>query len=128
MVYHVQMRRQKEVKKSRRGYAFLLLAPLISFCIYAICLGVNPFTTITTLLIPYNGRVNYDTYTIQFEDGVSEEIKSSIKDVLDDVKLNDINRFEFKDSGNTDITIKSGSEGEVVFEKSWIPVGHMYSL
>lgn len=73
--------------------------------------------------------VVYDTYTISFDDTVSDTFKELMQENLQDISYGKKNRFKFvKNKGDFVVTSKKEEGIEAIFSKDVIPVGHMYSL
>lgn len=73
--------------------------------------------------------VIYDTYTISFDDTVSDSFKDLMKENLGNIALGKKRRFLFTEKkADFIISSKKDNEKEVIFSKDLIPVGHMYSL
>ncbi len=73
--------------------------------------------------------VVYDTYTISFDDTVSDTFKELMQENLQDISYGKKNRFKFvKNKGDFVVSSKKEEGMGVIFSKDMIPVGHMYSL
>lgn len=73
--------------------------------------------------------VVYDTYTISFDDTVSDTFKELMQENLQDISYGKKNRFKFVNKkGDFVVSSKKEDGTEVIFSKDMIPVGHMYSL
>ena len=76
------------------------------------------------------GKVKYQTYTISFDDSVSDIYIENIEKSLGALQFNEKPRFSFKKGNRSDIKISmvSTEKSKKISGKDLIPVGHIYSL
>ena len=123
---------KKEQSKSPWGKRIFLLIILSFFLTNIVLLIENKERYMGALdYIRSIGKkvVIYDTYTISFDDTVSDSFKNLMKENLGNIMLDKKHRFEFKDRrADFVVSTQKGDGKEAIFSKDLIPVGHMYSL
>jgi poly-gamma-glutamate synthesis protein (capsule biosynthesis protein) len=80
----------------------------------------------SSLFSTRRNKVIYETYNIYLEN-LGEEYSKQIKQDLEQIKFEDKQRFMFVDSQDkSDISIKYGSNENIVYSEYLLPVGYMY--
>jgi hypothetical protein len=123
--------KEKKEKKTNIGKLFKV-SLIISFLVLFFTLWTlegNHFTSALKYLFSKKNMVNYQTYTISFDESVGDLYRESMEDSLGDIEFEGKRRFEFK-SKNADIEISKirTEQSKEISGKELIPVGHIYSL
>lgn len=128
LLMHTIVISELKKEKPRRKLWMFWMIPL-GLVISGIYLFVAYKSTIATILSVKKPHIVFDTYTVSFEDGISEDYKNIVKENVSDIVFNGTPRFKFVDSnGDIQIETVSTENNSEVFSDTLIPVGHMYSL
>ena len=106
---------------------------LLSFLLVVIALAFiekgNFSSALRYILFTKKNILVYDTYTFAFDDSVPSDIRDMVVEGLGELKLGDVNRFEFVEKKSDILLSKNQEEGMIeLFSKNFIPVAHLYSL
>lgn len=123
---------EKKQKKKSTGKLFKV-SLIISFFALFFTLWVlegNLFLSALKYTFLPKGKVKYQTYTISFDDTVSDIYIENIEKSLGALQFNEKPRFSFKKGNRSDIKISmvSTEKSKKISGKDLIPVGHLYSL
>ena len=123
---------EKKQKKKSTGKLFKV-SLIISFFALFFTLWVlegNLFLSALKYTFLPKGKVKYQTYTISFDDTVSDIYIENIEKSLGALQFNEKPRFSFKKGNRSDIKISmvSNEKSKKISGKDLIPVGHIYSL
>ena len=123
---------EKKQKKKSTGKLFKV-SLIISFFALFFTLWVlegNLFHPALKYTFLPKGKVKYQTYTISFDDSVSDIYIENIEKSLGALQFNEKPRFSFKKGNRSDIKISmvSTEKSKKISGKDLIPVGHIYSL
>jgi len=123
---------EKKQKKKSTGKLFKV-SLIISFFALFFTLWVlegNLFLSALKYTFLPKGKVKYQTYTISFDDTVSDIYIENIEKSLGALQFNEKPRFSFKKGNRSDIKISmvSTEKSKKISGKDLIPVGHIYSL
>jgi poly-gamma-glutamate synthesis protein (capsule biosynthesis protein) len=123
---------EKKQKKKSTGKLFKV-SLIISFFALFFTLWVlegNLFLSALKYTFLPKGKVKYQTYTISFDDSVSDIYIENIEKSLGALQFNEKPRFSFKKGNRSDIKISmvSTEKSKKISGKDLIPVGHIYSL
>lgn len=123
---------EKKQKKKSTGKLFKV-SLIISFFALFFTLWVlegNLFLSALKYTFLPKGKVKYQTYTISFDDTVSDIYIENIEKSLGALQFNEKPRFSFKKGNRSDIKISmvSNEKSKKISGKDLIPVGHLYSL
>lgn len=123
--------RERKSNKIQLGRIIILI--LISFVVSNLVIffeNKKEYINAVRYVLSINkNAVVYDTYSISFDNSVSEDFKNLMKESLGGIVLDKKPRFEFSEkNGDLIVTSKKVDDSEVIFSKDIIPVGHMYSL
>lgn len=123
---------EKKQKKKSTGKLFKV-SLIISFFALFFTLWVlegNLFLSALKYTFLPKGKVKYQTYTISFDDSVSDIYIENIEKSLGALQFNEKPRFSFKKGNRSDIKISmvSTEKSKKISGKDLIPVGHLYSL
>lgn len=123
---------EKKQKKKSTGKLFKV-SLIISFFALFFTLWVlegNLFLSALKYTFLPKGKVKYQTYTISFDDSVSDIYIENIEKSLGALQFNEKPRFSFKKGNRSDIKISmvSNEKSKKISGKDLIPVGHLYSL
>ena len=121
----------KGIKKDRSKFKMFLplatIIPFLGFFLYFLLFSSSPFVLLKSLLFDYEPKVKYETFKIYVQSNVSEEVKNSIVEDLDDIEFQDTKRFEFVEEKKSDFVLGVTDEREgSFFSKQLLPVGHIY--
>ena len=73
--------------------------------------------------------VVYDTFTISFSGTVDDGFKNEVMEILDEISLGDVKRFQYVDAGGDILITNTQETGErdlVLTDTYLVPVGHVY--
>ena len=123
---------EKKQKKKSTGKLFKV-SLIISFFALFFTLWVlegNLFLSALKYTFLPKGKVKYQTYTISFDDTVSDIYIENIEKISIALQFNEKPRFSFKKGNRSDIKISmvSNEKSKKISGKDLIPVGHLYSL
>lgn len=123
----------KERKQKKYKIGDLFKVPLIiSFFALFFTLWIlegSQFNSALRYVFSSKNFVTYETFTVSFDDSVSDTYKESIKDSLEALEFEGKRRFEFRDR-NPDIVLsrEQRDDSKEISGRELIPVGHIYSL
>lgn len=123
---------EKKQKKKSQG-KLLMVSLIISFFTLFFTLWIlegNLFLSALKYTFLPKGKVKYQTYSISFDDSVSDIYIENIEKSLGALQFNNKPRFSFKEGNRSDIKISmiSNEKSKKISGKDLIPVGHIYSL
>lgn len=126
------MRQPQRPKRSFSIGKLFFLSFVISLFLISITLWITEGSDFTNALRYVFGPKNfviYNTYTLSFDESMSQEYVEKVTESLEELEYNGKRRFEIRER-NADIQLsrKEQEDAEEIFSKQFIPVGHIYSL
>ena len=123
--------KERKQKKSNIGKLFLV-SLIISFFALFFTLWIlegTQFTSALRYIFSSKNFVNYQTYTVSFDDTVSEVYRESVEESLGELVFEGKPRFTFnKINADIEFSMVDTQDSVEISGKELIPVGHVYSL
>ncbi len=108
--------------KSKKKYFVFLLIPLITFALILL-INAEALRSFKVALNEWN--IRYDTFSVEFADSISVDMRDDIKLELGDIEHEGKKRFSFVDEQG-DIVIALSDKENSFLTNYLIPVGHFY--
>jgi len=114
-------------RRSKKKHPILLytIIPFLTFFFYLIVINNIPISVFPDLIIYTPPVAKYETFKVSFDKEVPQDIVKIFKSSVEDIKLNDTQRFNFVDRGEYKVSYTDSIQ-EAMYYKEYVPVGHIY--